>query len=363
MYRLFQESPQINKGSVILPEFIYVRGFYLRQLAVLKAYYHEQVRNVPNEHILIKLLFGLNVSFRRDYQNYVDIAGDLAVGLSSQLRMTSSLNHGFAFEKGPFYGSGVTEILIATDSEFDVEDAVVNWRDLEPITVLRHPFTDLSLGRPDGQYEASDETGIAVIAINVAMLALQYRRWVEEEKYASEDTKQTMHQFVSRYPLTNMVASHLDVAVFNRLAATLNEEPTQPFKRVHPFYIPDYTDKVDRVLEKLLDIQRSRRTAFDHMLAAIPLITADTMLDAMRLPQVVPTRQIKWALIVARIPLIKFLVKLNNDTQNPTNKMYLSKLRLALREMRSDRTLHQGLSRALLEEIETDIGNKIEAYL
>lgn len=359
MYRLFQDLPAFEKGKTILPEFIYVKGFYLRQLALIQEYYHENIRNVPNQHILARLLLSMNVSTKRDIRNYVDTAADQMIKLSSQLRMTSALNHGFAHEPGHFYGPKVTEVIVCNDEWFDLKEAQANWEYLSPIRVLRHPFTDLSMGRPDGNYESSDESGFAVISINVAMLALQYRMWCD----TMGSDKNSTHRFIAAYPITNMIASHLDVAIFNRMVKIYNEQPVAPYKKAHPFFIPDYSDRIDQVLRKQIGIQEYQKMSFDQTLTSIPLISSDTLLEAMQLPEVILTRQVKWALIVARIPLIKFLVKMNKENNNPRNTLYLSLLRTSIREITNDQTLRVGLTQDMIYEIENSMYLDIEAYL
>lgn len=362
MYRLFQELPQIDKGKVILPEFIFVRGFYLRHLAIIREYYREHMRTARNEHPLVKLLLGMNVSFNRDIRNYIDTASDQLMRNSSQLRMTSSLNHGFTFSPCPFYGNGIRSILVVTDEEFDIQAAMRDWENIEPLRVLRHPFTDISMGLADGDYEQSSETGLAVIEINVAKLALQYRMWSEQAKRGLTVTRNTA-QFVAMYPIVNMLNSHLDIAVFNRMVAIYKNQNVAAFRRAHPFFIPDYTSKIDAVLKRQIQLQVGLKKEFDHTMMAIPLITSDTLYEAMILPEVVPTRQIKWALIVARLPIIKFLVRLNSDTDNHRNTTYLGRIRMALREMRSDRVLYQGMPADVIKEIETSINEEIAAYV
>jgi hypothetical protein len=363
MYRLFQELPQIDKGKVILPEFIYVRGHYLRQLAAIREYYHNTLRFVPNQHLLVRLLLSMNVSFNRDIRNYVDVAGDQALMLSSQLRVTSAMNHGFGFNPGVFYGSNVTEVIVIIDDPFDLKEAVDNWREMEPIRVLRHPFTDLSMGRPDGRYEQSNEKGLAVIEIHAGKLALQYRLWSQQEKGDVEGSRKSVHNFISMYPLTNMIASHLDIALFNRMVALYEGKPVAPYVKAHPFYIPDYTTKVDAVLKKQISIHENQRKDFTHLMVSTPLIWNDTLFEAMRLPHVIPTRQIKWALILARIPLIRFLVKFNDETNNQQNTFYLAKLRMSLREMKNDHVLYHGLSPEMIQDIEQGVYGEVQEYL
>lgn len=363
MYRLFKELPPTDRGTQIVPEFVYVRGSYQRELAKVVNYYQQFTRWTENQHILIKMLTAMNVSFKREYLQYTDLAGEQMFRLSTGLRITSPLEHGKIFTNGYFYNDKCQEVLIIHRNRFDLQDGITNWRDLRPVRILRHPFTDLSLGLPNGKYK-SNEHGIVVVEINAAMLALQFRRWYEEEKgtYGEVDTR-TIHMFISMYPMVNALYSHLDLCYFNRMNAIMHGEPVEGFNNPHPFGIVDYTGRVDNAIKQTLEVQERRPLTFDHILCNIPMISSPTLFETMQLPDTVVTRQIKWALIVSRIPVIRFLVKLNHETDNEKNRWYLSQLRIALKEMRNDRILQSGLPTEFYQEIENTISTKIETYL
>lgn len=362
-FDLFDESPVVQQGKVIPPQFAYVKAGLLREIQKVYSYYHSRVTFVNNSHVLVRLIKSLPISMRRDPQNYVDVVNDLAPQVCNSLHITNSLGYGRAFTPGVFYGKSVTEILIMDETPFDPYQALANWRMLKPIRVLRHPFTDMSMPRAMGDYHGT-ERGIAVIAINVAMLAIQYRGWYREERQPdpSMPARRT-HQFMSMYPITNMVGSHLDIAIFNRLVGHYLGEEVQPYHKSHPIYLIDHTEKMDDVLLKELTILRRRPLTFDQILDAVPAIASSDLRVVMRMPSVVPTRQVKWALTVARLPLIRFLVQLNYDTENPKNRYYLNRLKQQLHAMRVDRTLDQILPLDVTQDIDNMIHRDIQAFI
>lgn len=363
MLDLFRDTPIINKGVVQIPQFVYVRGSYNREIAKVVEYYQNNVKWIANQHPLIRLMLSLNVSMKRDYQNYVDVISDATMRIAGPFRFTTATNHGALFTNGDFYNRNVVEVVIINDDEFDIQAAIDGWRELQPIRVLRHPFTDLSLGRCDGNYTWSDEQGIAVISVNICMLAFQYRRWCEEEAVSDiSGNREAIHQFFSRYPITNMIYSHVDVCYFNRLTATYRNEPVAAYIKAHPFFVVDYSAKVDDVIQKQLAIEEGRQLTFDHMLISIAEISTRNLFEAMALPNVVLTRQVKWALIIARLPLIRFLVRFNQLSGNAKNTFYIAKLRIAIREIRNDHLLHGSLPEWLQDELELTL-EEIVSYL
>lgn len=358
MIDLFSTLPGYDRGIVSVPQFIYVKEGLQKAVDKLTAYYHEAALNVRNEHILVKLINSLNVSLNRDFVNYLDVAADNAMNVSRVMGFTSSTVYGRVFERGYFYGDGVKEILILDDTVPEDLSEASDWKSLMPVRVLRHPFTDMSLDIPDGTYNGSNEGGLAVISINVPTLLAQYRGWHFNEKFEGQAID-TIHQFVRRYPITNMLSSHLDVALFNRMDALFRGEPVAKFRSVHPTPIIDYTERLDDVLRRYLDIMHRHREMFDQTLLHMPVVCAPTMLHAMRLPQILALRQVKWALILARLPLIRFLVKLDRETDNPMNTAYINRIRMSVRQIKNDRTITTMIGPDLYEEFRRGIAEDI----
>lgn len=363
MYDLFEGEREIDQGRVIIPQFMYLKGALTREVAKVVTYYQTWPTTLPNEHLLVKLLLNLNVSMKRELQNYVDIASEMGYQVASQLRLTSSVNYGRVFSPGVFYGRACSEILIAHDSPFDIYDADVNWRELQPIVVHRHPFTDLNLARPMGEGN-KHEPGIAVISINIPMLAVMWRGWWRDERKPdpSQPARRT-HHFLSMYPITNMLYSQTDIALFNRMVALYDLEDVAPFKRLHSFFTYDYTDRADEYLEKQLELLRRTPMTFDHMLSAIPSLFAKDLREASQLPAVIPTRQVVWGLVIARIALVRFLVHINAYTENAKNRGYLNKIRQSLGRVRIDRVLETTLPNDVLQDVDRTIHRDIESYL
>lgn len=362
-FDLFDASPVALQGRSIPPQFQYIHTGMLREIQKVVAYYRNHVTQVDNRHLVVRILLSLAVSMRRDPQNYADVVSDFTAQLCGMLHITGSLNYGRVFSPGVFYGPNCTEIIVSDDTEFDAVQAARDWQQLKPIRVVRHPFTDLNYARCDGRYQ-SKETGVAVIAINIPMLAIQYREWfIQEYKRDPKGIHHRTHQFVSMFPLTNMLESHLDLCLFNRMSALYRGDDVAPYQKAHPFYVIDYTPKVDDVLQKELTILQRRPLTFGQIVESVPAISVPTLLDVMRLPSVIPTRQVKWALLIARLPLIRFLVQLNYDADNPKNQAYLNRLKIQLHAARTDRVLEAVLPNNIVMDIDDMIHRDIEAFI
>lgn len=363
MIELFDRPTTIDYRQITLPQFVYLKGNLKRDLIKVESYYRTWVTSIKNEHLLVRLLLGLNISFKRDLQNYVDVIRDNLGLFCNALKITNSLGYGRVFTPGVFYGMHTSEIIISDETPFDVYDAFKHWRDLKPIRVLRHPFTDLNMALPRGREYESPEYGIAVIAINIPMLALMYRAWRNYEAQQNREASYGVRHFIAMYVLPSMVSSHFDISLFNRLVSIYFKEDVATYEKAHSFFTIDRTDEIDNYLKKEIDILKRRRLTFDELLNIVPCVTSNNLYELMRLPEVVPTRQVKWGIMVAQLPLLRFLLDIDHETSSGKNSFYLSRLRTWLRVVRTDRILENVLPRDILTDIDNMIHRDIEKYL
>lgn len=320
MHKLLNIQREISQGIASFPAWEWLRRGLNSNLHSVVNYYHRFPGRIDGSHFLIKLISGMNISKTLSIDRLYDSVSSKAMSVSQALKMTSPINRGQRFN-GVFYGEGTTEILIAHDEGFDFFDAEKNWRDLCPIKVLCHPKSDLGLNIPDGE-QYSIEEGIAVIAINIPMLAIQYREYQRFEDYIAEtngDSPRGLTHYIYSYALTNMLYSHLDVTIFNRLHNLLLGIPLGTSKTKHSFHVQDYSDKLTELqLLQLRTFDRNPRK-FDAMMKMVPLITSRNISDMADLPDVVPTMQVVWALMLSRLPLLTFLFNASNGEARVRN--------------------------------------------
>lgn len=353
----FSSAPTVNHGKESIPAFDYIKGQLSKELDKVVKHYRNTPTNVKSEHLLVQLLLNVVVSMDRDNEDYLFRVGMLTNRLGNQFNLASATNYGKVRSPGIFYGSKCDEVVMVHESPFDVEEAVANWEDLQPVTVLRHPFSDLSFQRGRGTYITKESGGISVVAINIPMLCIQYREWFKANESG------VLTQFVSMYPLTNMLYTHTDISLFNRLSNMYLREPNAPFIRAHSLYINDYTVATDTALRLIVRVLSRRALLWEAMVENIECIHSNTLREAMALPDVVPTRQIKWVLIVSRLPLIHFLVKVNPKSNATKNSLLVKRLKSTLRAIRVDRILDSTLPHRILVDIDSVIINDIDPLI
>lgn len=361
MYTLLNERVAPAKGIVAFPEFTYVKNGLSRNLETAVNYYRANPMAVDSSHLLVRLLQSISIPFGEDVIIYKDRVTDLALNLAMSLGMTSPIATGKTFD-GVFYGKGSSEVLLAHIEDFDARLSVTRWQDLEPIRVLKHPRTDVAMLLPNGQ-SYSRESGLCVIAINIPMLACQYRQFCIQAAL-TKDTPLSVNQFVHMFALPNMLYSQLDIAIVNRLYALFRGWSIADAPATTPFALPNYQANLDPILNRVLqNAQRMVTHDFANLLRGIPLVTANSLWDLARLPQVLATRQVTWALILARLTMFELLVQINYISRNENNGVSLNVIRKALLELKSDQSMRGGLTAADYRLVQSELKSDIEAYL
>jgi hypothetical protein len=368
MYDLFSNELVTTQAIQTLPQFVFIKSGLTRELLKITSHYRTNVTRVLNQHPLVRFILSLPISMRRDVNSIVDRANAVMYEQASLLNFTNSLSYGRVYSPGFLYGKNTHEIIVTHAESFDVMEAYMNWEELEPLKIIRHPFTDMSLGLLNGKY-SSQESGIVVALLNVPMLLVMLKGWWDKYRSVENPTDivgiptMSIPQFVATYPLLNALRSHADICLLNRLSTTYMIDDVAEFQKKHPFLVIDYSERMDDYIRAQLGIMENYPFQFDQLLVALPALTKDTMRDVVKLPSMAPTRQVKWALIVARIPLVKFLVQYNSLENIKRNRDYLQSIKIALRNARTDRVLERNMPRDVMIDIDNSIHRDIDPYV
>lgn len=361
MYQLLQESPNQFGGGLIFPDFRRIRDGLQLSVDKIKQYRRMNPRNIPGGHVLLRLLQSIPVSQKMDARIYNDKVADIALLFTQSLRLTSALSKGQVWRPGPFLGKQSTEVIIANIDDWDVEAGLANWQELTPIRYLWHPMSTLKLPVADAGF-ATSEPGLTVITINVPMLASQYRAW--RLAYNQQDeSPRTIGAFLQAFPLPNMLDSQIDIAVLNRLMGRFfgTQPIAEPFR--HPFYLTDWSNELDRVLDKFLEQAGPKRWDFDTLVSHIPTVSSENLHHVLKLPEMAFTTQLQWAVMLARVTLVTFLVQFNKNTDNGRNQQYLNYIKRWLRYMDGNTTMRSAMPADLYEDVSILIDYGVVPYL
>lgn len=362
MYRLFQPSPINSEGSLFVPHWPRIQEGLRRSVDKVIEYHRRNPRPLDGGHLLVRLLDSITVSKSLPLEIFHDKVVDVTFDIAATMGLTSTLHRGRVMQPGPCYGENVSEILIATIEPYDLNQMKTNWRAMRPIRTLYHPLTDLTLGVPDGKTRGT-EGGPVVIVINVPMLAAQYRMWCIEENKERE-SKRTVGQFLQQYALPNMLYSHIDIAIVNRMISRYFDiempEPVNP----HSFFQIDWHVHCDEALDRWIALWRMKNSwNFDALISNFPQIYSSDYHKVIRAPEASYTRQIQWAIVVANIAIWSFLLHFNEATNNQANQAYMSQLRIYLRRMDFDKIMRDAMNNQRYDEVMTMINMGIKPYL
>lgn len=361
MYDLFTQRFDSNNSVIRPPAFELIRRIYQREIGRIVQYYNERVFTVPSNHLLCRLLTTASVPFSYELDRYTEAAYARSPYIGKHFNFTSDISYGKFFD-GIFYGKGCTELVVSVEEYFNPYDAIQNWKSLTPVTVLEHPVSDLGLMLPDGD-ENSTAKGLAVIAVNIPMLLIQFRGFMIEQASRVGDIQASLldtSHFVHMYVLPGMMKSHTEIVILNRLKNLFYGAPMSDAMGHHAFQVTDYSDKLDRVLNEIIAHVRDRSILYASMLKNIPTVFSRDMQEFLLMPDIAPTRQVWWALLLTRLSTMNLLFDMGGEEARRNNATLLNRLRIDMKRLDRESILTMSLPDDLYYETAERIENMLK---
>lgn len=352
MYNLFTERSSEYAQTIKAPGFDLIKRIYQRELSNIVSYYNSRVFAVKSNHILCRLLNIAAVPFEYDLERYYEAASARSPYVAKHFNFTSSISFGKSFD-GDFYGPGNEEYIIYDDEYFNIRETLLNWKQARPIKVLNHNVSDLGLMLPNGLTNSTGK-GLCVISINIPMLLVMFRGFMTEQLRRVETDqlgRLSNSHFVHMYLLPGMLESHLDIVLINRLKNLFYGAPMSESLKKHPFMVVNYSDKIDYSFEYLLKHLKNNKKLYSNSLATIPSIFYEDISESIVMPDVAPTLQVWWLLVLTRLDLMKFLIDLGGEASIAINRSIIHRLQYDLIKITRGNALAQHLSEDLLYEV------------
>lgn len=362
MYTLYNEPRVVTTPSLNLARFGYVKAMHQSNLDRVVSHYRRSAKSVRSDHLLVQLLQHIHLDLSNNLLVFRDRVKDIVDDLTRSFDLTSPINYGKALSPGMLYGKDTSEIILVTEEEFNLDHARNNWERLEPLKFLTHPKTDLGLNLPYGE-GYSVEKGVVVATLNLPMLACQYRLWFERELRRNPERPGTVTQFVAQYPIPNSMSSQQDIAFLNRLTQIFYGEAVSEHTGNHPFFLNTRDVETNKGLLNLVQQVERRRLGFSEFLETVTPINEISYQKVIALPRMVNTRQVVWALVIARLPVISFLLHWGEVVGNNRNRQDLNQIRRSLRQLRHDRGLDQLKDPELSTWVEEFIDKEVRPFL
>lgn len=367
MYDFFNTATSGTMGHLRFPQFDLVKRNLNSNLTKIITYYRNFPGQITNQQILVRILESITVGFGTDPRVYRDTVASTAMNTSMSFKLTSSLYKGQVFESGLFLKQNSNEIIIATDTTFDVSDIDNTWRDLQPVRYLHHELTDITMpllygksSRYNGEIRDLD---FSVIEINIPMLSLQYQCWRKATVGQRDGEHQSIAQFVKSFPILNAIHSFTDYAIFNRLKAITYDIAIPKSVNTHPFPLLDVSSKLDGVLQNVATQLLSRKLNIKNILQAVPMFSQPSLWETLHIPTTAHTRQIEWALNIARMSAIAWILTLREATHNTGDGAIINYMNYSLRNIKSDNILRNVLDPLDYLTVMNYINDYIKPYI
>lgn len=316
MHTLFSNDAMFNHGDMMIQTIQRLKDISYINLLKSQEYFRAGNFAVQNQHILTRLIKQIKLPSKgllqlsaEDVQKYYEDIRQNDYRIGNMLGLVTSTSYG-TIRKSDFYSNDVTEVVIATTSTYS-QALTTPWQDLEPVQVHRHPYDTTNYGLLDKR-QIMGGKGLAIISINIPVFALQFlkfQQWIAE---TNPRVKPTFQQFITQYPLQNMIKSHNNIAMINRTIKAYRGIKGHDLQPRQAFWLLDDMPLADQIIGKMvLELKRQPRF-FESILMHMPTLTR-TGYDAIRLPIDVDVRQNRWVWIMARTWILDFLLEVEHS--------------------------------------------------
>lgn len=316
MFTLFNPPYTRFREPIIIPLYAYYINQTNLEVNKLRKFYDENVYTAKSTDRWLKFLITIETYINLSPSKLVSVIRENSPRLNNQFGLVSPLNTSKIQSPGTMYNRNIPELFLSVEYPIDADKAVSNYKRLEPIKVVSHDFSDFSYGICNGNY-ASGEKGLAIFTVDLAILALQFQQWCIHERLnkVTNANRQTT-EFIAKYLWPSIVTSHIDNVLFNRLVNQLDDKPNAPSNNQHSFYLADFGNGFDQQNATFIDTLKRKPMGWMERLQSLPSIRASNYYESMLFPDMAPTRQVRWAMVLSKLKMVEFVLKTDQFAQN-----------------------------------------------
>lgn len=361
MYSLFSRPQPIHGPEIVPANWDYLKRSYDAEVRKIVAYFSNRPFFVKSNHLLCRIINTALAPIHYDLLHFYTVTDARAEYVARHFKLTSSGGPGQFFQ-GDFYGEGMEEIILYDDELFSLSDVVNNWKNVQAVKVIDHPISTLNLMVPNG-IKHSTEEGRAVISINIAKLMIQYRCFVLEQKRrldAGGTSLLGVTHFVAMYVLPNMLYSHTDKVILNRLMNLALGAPMGAATMTYVFPVKRLDNALDKSLLTIVKYLENRSMDYSTYLRNCPAIFAEDQLDALKMPDIGPTRQVWWALQLSRLSVIEFLITHGGQKGINANRSLIGKMKIDISRLMNEHVFTLVLPKYEAQQIESEFGQLLK---
>lgn len=338
MYELFTKRYRENNDIIRPGQYDLIKRNYQKEISKIENYYRASGFSVRSNHLFCRIITTALSGMSLDIHRFNQLNDLRANTYSRHFELTSEVSFG-RFRKDFLY-KGLTCLLSVSDY-YDVEEAYKNWETLTPVEVISHNVSNTRLLLPDNPNYNSEE-GVNYVKVNIPKMLLMYRAFYERHIPKDEDLEggnTSIARFVMKYILPNMMRSHIDLVMFNRFNCLLTGEPMGESYKNHPFPIMDQDKMVDNVLMELVKHVQRKPVMYYSVLKLIPSIYKEDFQEFGLLPDLAPTKQVWWYLLMSKRRVMEMLLTQNPEKGRRLNNYYIQDLKVDLQRLKRDNSL------------------------
>lgn len=352
----------INTATKKYSKFDWIKRRYLFDINKVVEYYQNRPRVVENRNIFSRLIYLLSPNIDLDlidYFKYVDRSGEY---LARTFGLVSNISKGKVF-KNLFYLDNEYVVVNYSNNYINLLNVPHTWRLLRPLRMIYSTSTDFDYYQFD-KSKSRREITTTCVELDINMMLLQYKYWARERLRLGYSTNPNVYVCEMLYP--NFMLTSIDIILFNRFIKLFYNEPIEEFTLKHPFHLLDYTKGIDNIYSTIISDYDRANVPIVQLLRTIPTIVNNDMIDTLYINRPVYNRQSEWALWVARIRYINFIIDILGERGRNRNKQELNTLPALIRMLENRSTdiysqlpddLHSEFN-MYLEQIKNKIGRR-----
>ena len=307
-----------------------------------------------NKNILIRLLESITEEFTGDLVEYMGRLNRIGTDVSRTIGMTSSYSTGKLFD-GITY-PGCKEIyILGRNHRYMWTDIWYNWRNIPSVSVIDHPITEMTYFMPGAtNTETVSNGGLSVFFVDVSLLYVQWNM------FRGANNNPTMEQFITEIVYPNMMKSHMDIVMLNRVMLKLGLIEECTIKSNLPFKQIPLDQEIDRIVDIVIkNISGRRFPDVEMYLRAIPCIFGNNILESVVDPGLMPTTQSMWANLSSKVKRVSLLLEMGSHQDYAGLGDLIARLRRTIIRNESEKRLSTRLSREDSEYITNYFNNNI----
>lgn len=349
MFSLFTRTNFTDRSVFQYARMDYLRDRVDENYQKLHAQRKHSTGRLDSNHLLRAILSGLAVEFKGDLGDYIQRCAAAEKRIVPGLGMSSSYSRGKLFVEGYFYPECPEIIISAPRYDWTLLDLWKDYRSLQPIRVLNHPITDLTICELSVMNEISytRQPDLAIIAIDIPLLAAQWRMWrVENPEGLTE-------RFLTEVPLVGALKSHLNVAFFNKIQVALGIKEQCKIRSNLTFAQMDLNDNAAGIVKDVVANISSKAMDANQILSTIPVLYGNNYLDACDFPEMASTFQVDWTCQASKMDPASVVLEAGRRAGFDRMVETITALRRQLIQNKEAKLLMNGLTSAaafLLEE-------------